>query len=168
MFGQTKWNCASPSRADCANWERTRSAISSRTVLVRVDVVRGAEALVRDRAVVALEVVLAGDLPVRGELGVVAHVEDEVVDRDEVGDRAERVRERQRVLVRVHEQERPPRLEPHLTRDRPSLSKARLAVRARAARSDPSRSYVHAWYGHCTDFPLPSPSTRATLGGGRR
>jgi len=34
-------------------------------VLVGVDVERGAEPLVRDRAVVALEVVLAGDLPVR-------------------------------------------------------------------------------------------------------
>src|SRR4029453_3476428 len=52
-------------------------------VLVRVDVVGGAEALVRDRAVVALEVVLAGDLPVRGELVVVARVEGEAVTGDE-------------------------------------------------------------------------------------
>src|SRR4029450_12341300 len=49
-------------------------------VLVRVDVVRGAEALVRNRAVVALEVVLARDLPVRGELVVVARVEGEAGD----------------------------------------------------------------------------------------
>ena len=41
-------------------------------VLVGIDVVGGAEALVRDRAVVALEVVLAGDLPVGRELELVA------------------------------------------------------------------------------------------------
>src|SRR5689334_506320 len=45
------------------------------------------------------------------------------------------------------------------TRDSPSGSKSGSRSERGAARSVPSRSYVHAWYGHCSDLPEPSPST---------
>ena len=58
----------------------------------------------RDLAVVALEEVLADDLPVRLELRLPARVEDERVDvepelRDLRGHRAERVGERLRIAL---------------------------------------------------------------------
>ena len=100
-------------------------------VLVGIDVVGGAEPLVRDGAVVALEVVLAADLPVRGELVFVARVEDEVVDRDELGDRAEGLGERRRVCVGVDEAERPPRLEAQRDEREPVRLEALLPLGAR-------------------------------------
>ena len=70
----------------------------------------------RDLAVVALEEVLADDLPVRLDLRLPALVEDELVDVepelcDLRGHRAERLGERLRVALRVHEEERPPRVD---------------------------------------------------------
>src|SRR5262245_481615 len=106
-------------------------------VLVRIDVVHGTEAFVRHRAVVALEVVLAGDLPVRRELVVVARVEDQTVDRDDLRHRAEHVRERERVLVRVHEQERPPGLEAHPDKGQTLEIELGLAIRARCGAERP-------------------------------
>src|SRR6185437_3752232 len=90
----------------------------------------------RDLAVVALEEVLADDLPVRVDLGLPARVEDEVVDVEaELGDlrrhRAERVRERLRVAVGVHEDERPPRADGDAAEPELVLREVRLLVRAR-------------------------------------
>src|SRR6266508_1048523 len=97
---------------------------------VRGDVVGGAEPSVRDRAVVALEVVLAGDLPVRRELVLVARMEDEPVDGDEVGQPAECRRERRRALVGVDEQERAPCLEAKRQEGELGRVEAGLALRA--------------------------------------
>jgi len=78
---------------------------------IGIDVIAGAEPPVRDRTVVALEIVLAADLPVRGQLVLVTGAEDEVVDRKQVGQRAKCFGERRRVLGGVDEEERAPALE---------------------------------------------------------
>src|SRR5581483_9244855 len=67
----------------------------------------------RDLAVIALEEVLADDLPVGVELRLPSRVEDEIVDVepelvDLRGHRAQRVCERLRIVRRVHEHEGPP------------------------------------------------------------
>src|SRR2546430_516343 len=67
----------------------------------------------RDLAVVALEEVLADDLPIRLDLGLPAGVVDERVDvqpelRDLRGERAERLRQRLGVGAGVREDERAP------------------------------------------------------------
>src|SRR4029079_3923320 len=71
------------------------------------------ELRVRDLTVVALEEVLADDLPVRVELRFPARMEDELLDVEpELGDlrghRPERLRKRLGVAMRVDEEERPP------------------------------------------------------------
>ena len=77
----------------------------------------GGEARVRGRAVVALEEVLGGDLPVAVELGLRALEEAQRVEvdarvRDPLGNAVEVVLERLGVRVRVDEEERAPGLEP--------------------------------------------------------
>ena len=68
----------------------------------------------RNGAVVALEEVLAGDLPVRVELELRAEVEFQRVDVEDFcelgGHIAERLREWSRVGIGVHEDERAPRV----------------------------------------------------------
>jgi hypothetical protein len=59
-------------------------------------------------------------------------VEDEPVEGQQLGQRAERVRERRRVLVGVHEQERPPGLEAKRNERDALLVEVRLALRARS------------------------------------
>ena len=88
-------------------------AVGLEPVGVEGDVDRLRQARVRDRAVVALEEVLADDLPVRLDLGLGAEAVLEPVDVEpELGDllrhRAESLLERRRVGVGVHEHERPP------------------------------------------------------------
>ena len=78
----------------------------------------------RGRAVVALEEVLRGDLPVAGELGLGALEEAQRVEVDaRVGDplrdAVEELVERSGVRVRVHEDQRPPGVE--LQRDEAEL-----------------------------------------------
>ena len=102
------------------------------------DVDQLTEARMRDLAVVALEEVLAHDLPVGLDLGLPAPVVDERCDVEpELGDlrrqRAERLREQFRVRAHVDEDERPPcsdrsRQEPELL-----ARKAGLFVRPRRA-----------------------------------
>src|SRR5215207_210620 len=86
-------------------------------VVVRRDVDQAGEARVRDWTVVALEEVLGGNLPVRGDLPVGAVVEDELVDVEGVPDPARNVTEHlsqgRTLVVEVDEAERPPTLEPH-------------------------------------------------------
>ncbi len=72
----------------------------------------------RDRAVVALEVVLDRDLPVRLDDVLAAVVEPEAVQVDaclghRLGQDAERLAERVGLEVDVHEDERPPRVHLH-------------------------------------------------------
>ena len=145
-FGQRKWNWlrgSSPSRcmrvpppsrvAPC--WLESRPSVES-AYDVRRHVEHLRELRVRDLAVVALEEVLADDLPVRLELGLPARVEDERVDVEpELGDlrghRAERVGERLRVARRVHEDERPPRVDGDAAQAELVLREVRLLVRSR-------------------------------------
>ena len=88
----------------------------------------------RNGAVVALEEVLARDLPVRVELELRAEAELQRIDVEDLGELrrhvAERLRERSRVGIGIHEDERAPRVgldlpEPELVRIEP-----RLAIRA--------------------------------------
>ena len=146
-FGQTKWNCALAGAGFARVRELGQDVLAGRLepVLVGVDVVGGAEALVRDGAVVALEVVLAADLPVRGELVFVAGVEDQVVNGDEAGHGAEGLGERRRVRVGVDEQNGPHVSRRSGTSESPSVSKPSSRSERGAARSDPSSAYVHAW-----------------------
>ncbi len=72
----------------------------------------------RDGAVVALQEVLARDLPVGADLPVGPVVERQRIDVEPVGgeslrDLSEQLRERQRGVVEVDEAKRPPRFHPH-------------------------------------------------------
>ena len=90
----------------------------------------------RDLAVVALEEVLAHDLPVRLDLGLPAGVVDERVDvepelRDLRGQRAERLRERLGVGVGVREDERAPGVDRDGNEAELVLREVRLLLAAR-------------------------------------
>jgi hypothetical protein len=110
-------------------------------VPVRVDVDRGAEARVRRRAVIALEEVLHGDLPVRVQLHVHARMEDELrqveIAGHELRHDSERVGERRRVGIRVHEQERPPHVGARRDQRPVGVVELRLALRARRLAEPP-------------------------------
>ena len=100
------------------------------------DVDELAEGGMRDLAVVALEEVLAHDLPVRLDLGLPAGVVDERVDvepelRDLRGERAERLRERLRVGAGVGEDERAPGVDRDGNEAELVLREVRLLVAAR-------------------------------------
>ena len=99
----------------------------------------GGEPGVRGRAVVALEEVLRGDLPVAVELGLRALEEAQrgEVDprvRDPLGDAVEVVVERLCIRVRVDEEERPPGLEAE--RNEPELVLVDPALLVPARRGD--------------------------------
>ncbi len=105
-------------------------------VLVGGDVDDFGEAGVRDRAVVALEVVLDRDLPVAPDLPVVPDAEAEAVDVEAArgnvaGQRAERVGQRAGVRVGVDEDERPPGLGRDREHGEALLVEVGLALRAR-------------------------------------
>jgi len=101
---------------------------------------------VRDLAVVALEEVLADDLPVRVDLGFPALVEDELVDREpELCDlrrhRAQRFGERLGVALRVHEEKRAPHVDGDAAEAELARRESRRISSARGAlRSEPSRA----------------------------
>ena len=150
------------------------AAVARELVRVGRDVDHLAEAGVRDLAVVALEEVLADDLPVRLDLGLPAGVVDERVDVeaelcDLGGQRAECLRERLPTGVAFTKTKGP-----HVstaTGRRPSSScgKSGSSSLRGAARSRPSRPYVHAWYGHCSvSRLLLAVGDDRGLGGGRR
>ncbi len=88
-----------------------------------------------DGAVVALEEVLAGDLPVRLETRLGAEAEHERVDVEQLGELrghvTERVRERWCIGVRVDEDERAPRIDLDLHQAELGRLEAGLAVRPR-------------------------------------
>jgi len=86
--------------------------------------------------VVALEVVLDGDLPVRGQLGLDALAEDERVRLDQRRKRAHRIGERRRVEVGVDEHERPPRID--LDGPEPELNQSQGSVVPRAVELIPA------------------------------
>src|SRR5919201_5962244 len=94
---------------------RRRQAIGFEAVAVRRDVDGGAEPGMRDGAVVALEEVLARDLPVRLHRELAAETEPKGVEVDdschEIRQRPERVAQRRRIGIRVDEDERPPRID---------------------------------------------------------
>src|SRR6188472_1033619 len=90
----------------------------------------------RDLAVVALEEVLADDLPVRLDLGFPAGVVDEGVDfeaefRDLCGERAERLRQRLGGGAGVREDERAPGVDRDGHEAELVLREARLLLAAR-------------------------------------
>src|SRR5439155_7636750 len=89
-----------------------RQSLRLEPVRVRRDVDHGAESRMGDRAVVALEEVLARDLPVRADLELRAEPELQRIDVEELGNlgwhRSQRVGKRRRVLVGIDEDERPP------------------------------------------------------------
>ena len=117
-FGQRKWNWARGSSSAGVTvrggpcWVESRPSVESRYASGETSI-SSLNAGMRDLAVVALEEVLADDLPVRLDLGFPAGVVDERVDvQPELGDlrreRAERVRERLRLGAGVGEDERAP------------------------------------------------------------
>ena len=94
------------------------------------------ELRMRDLAVVALEEVLADDLPVRRELRLPAPVEAQRVDvepelRDLRGHRPERLGEWLRIQPSVDEHERAPRVDRDTTEAEVLLREVRLLIRAR-------------------------------------
>ena len=102
------------------------------------------EARVVDRAVVALEVVLDGDLPVGADLVVDALVEAQPVDvqpmlEDDLGEVIQRFAQRLGVSTRVGEHERTPGPDRH--RRQPMTANVKRWIRSPrgAARSAPSR-----------------------------
>ena len=103
---------------------------------VRVDVDHLAEAGMGGRAVVALEVVLERDLPVRvdrpprGGSGSASVVEVEAAARDDRRQLAERLRERRRVGIGVDEEERAPGVDRDGEQREVGRVEARLALRA--------------------------------------
>ena len=118
-------------RPDLARHEPSRGE----AIRVRGDIHCCAEARMRDRAVVALEEVLAGDLPVRVELELGAetefkdvHVEDLRQLRRHV---AQRIRKGHGLRIRVDEDERAPRVDLDLLQPELVGVEAGLAIRAR-------------------------------------
>src|SRR5262249_41197716 len=99
------------------------------------DVDDGREARMRNGAVVALEEVLAGDLPIRIDLELRAEAELEGIDVEHLGDLrrhwTQRVRKRRRVHVPIHEHKRPPGVERELDERQLFLFEAELALRSR-------------------------------------
>ena len=97
-----------------------------------------------DLAVVALEVVLAADLPVRRvlvparALEEAQRVEVDAGRGDERGQLAERLRERLGLRVRVDEDERAPRVDRNGDEPERSFSKPGTRSDRGAARSEPS------------------------------
>jgi hypothetical protein len=127
-FGQRKWNCERGSSSSAVAvrsgpcWVERRPSFERRYA--------------PDLAVVALEEVLADDLPVRLDLGLPARVVDERADIEaELGDlrrqRAERVRERLGVGRRGGEDERPPRVDGDGQEAEVVLREVRLLLAAR-------------------------------------
>ena len=147
-----------------------RGPSPSSTVRVGVDVDQAAEARMRDRAVVALEVVLDRDLPVRRR----ARTRPARGRRASTGstarrELAERLGERRRVRVGVDEEERPPRLEPERHERQAGAVEAGLAVGARRRRGAPVEP-VRPRVVRALER-LPAPLARddlASRGGGRR
>ena len=124
MFGQIRWNWPSTSpfplpAVDGVARARVMAAegrMALEQIAVRAHVDHLAEARVRDGAVVALEVVLDGDLPVgvereRHPLVELERVQVEAGAAHDLGQLAERLGERRRRRVGVHEDERPPRVD---------------------------------------------------------
>ncbi len=112
------------------------TTVSVQGVGLRRDVDHLGEARVSDLAVVALEEVLADELPVRLELGLPSGVVDEAVDVEpELGHlcrhRAERVGERFRVRAGVDEDERSPGSDRRRGEAELVLREVRLFLRAR-------------------------------------
>ena len=143
-------------------------------VRVRRHVQHLRELRVRDLAVVALEEVLADDLPVRFDLRLPARVEDEIVDVEpELGDlrrhRAERVGERFGVPFRVRRTRTGPtcRLRRHGARARPSGSAAPPPSAGRRAASRRARTSRRG-RGTGASRASPSPRPAESRGGGRR
>ncbi len=141
-------------------------------VAVLRDVHELREAGVRDGAVVALEEVLAGDLPVGADLPVDAVVERERVDLeagggDPLGDVAEEVRERRRVVVQVDEAERVPR--PPAARGR-ARARPRLPAPRSGAPSGASRRgrTSRRGTGTAASSGFRGPRRRPSRGAGRR
>ena len=81
------------------------------------------------------------------------------LSRDDRGEVASESIERRRLGIRVYEDERPPRVDRRRARARALGSKPGSRSARGARRSVPSRSYVHAWYGHCSVSRQPRPST---------
>ena len=173
-FGHSQWYCARVTSSACihagdAAARRRAGPRTSGNVLERVavgaDVDRLGEARVGDRAVVALEVVLDRDLPVRLERPRHAAAEREPPEVDAAARRARRAARRaSRRTAARRGRDATNRNGPHVaTRAgrRPSPSGSRPGSRSPRGtlRSAPSRSYVHAWYGHCSVEHVPSPSS---------
>ena len=112
-----------------------REAVRFQLVRVGGDVDDGREPGMRDRAVVALEEVLAGDLPVRVQLELRPETELERIDvqhfRDLRRHRPERLRERRRIDVRIDEHERAPRVERERDERQLLVLEVELPVRSR-------------------------------------
>src|SRR5438132_92937 len=126
----------SAQRAELARDE----AVRLEPVRVRRDVDRRGKARVGDCAVVTLEEVLAGDLPVCAQLEFAPEAELERLDvkdlRELRGNIVERVGEWGRVRVGIDEDERPPRLD--LDRREPQLVRLEARLPARARRCTPA------------------------------
>ena len=145
-FGQSQWNCARrispgrPGRAARRTGPRTSGA--SEQVASGAHVDRPRQARVGDRAVVALEVVLDATFQLaaasRGRgAGSASRSSVDAAAREHVGQRAERVRERRRVRVGVHEERTGPTSRPRrgAGRARRGRDRARVAARDLAQRA---------------------------------
>ena len=174
-FGQTKWNwlrgISPPARKEspfCAERRRTgstsRPSAASRYASGETSTA-AREARMRDGAVVALEEVLAGDLPVRLEpSNSRAEAELERVDVDDLGELgrhvAERVGERRRRRRPRSRTRTGPTSRARAGRGR-QLARRRTQARGPSAAprgARPSSSYVHAWYAHWSVSRRPAPS----------
>src|SRR5262245_16659376 len=121
-----------PQRAELARGQPLRLE----PVRIRRHVDGGRETWMRDRAVVALEEVLAGDLPVRLELELRSEPELERVDVDDLGeprrDVAEHLGQRGRVRVGIDEDEWPRGVDRDLLEAELGEVEARLAIGPRS------------------------------------
>ena len=160
-FGQRKWNCARGSSS--LGRRRPQRAVLGREapvgrehVRLGRDVDELAEAGVRDLAVVALEEVLAHDLPVRVDLRLPARVVDERVDVEpELGDLRRAASRARRRAAPASAPALAKTNGPHVstatgTRPSSSCGKSGSSSLRGAARRRPSSPYVQAWYGHCS------------------
>ena len=143
-------------------------------VCVRGHVHDGREAWMRSRAVVALEEVLGGDLPVAGELGLRALQEAQRIEVEPgVGDHlrqaVEEVRERGRLAIGIDEDERAPASRAAAARGRarrcrsrppcPTAERRQAGRRARRSRRGTGTAASRA---------SPSPRRRSNRDGGTR